>query len=752
MNHQQFPNPRAKRFLGGLLFVLGVGAAMAQTTTEEPSDEAVQLNPFVVNSETDDSWVSSQAVSGTRTRTELANLPMSMQVFTDQLIKDLKVDNLIDVVSYAAGVSKNIGQDTFGGDNTNFTLRGQASFVPMRNGFRRLRLVTTENIDRVEIIKGPASLLYGQLNPGGNVNYITKRPTLKGQFAEVRLKTGSFDYYGGSLDYNGVLVPNKLAFRLVSAYHEEKLEGLSQRTQETLVNPSVTWWVTPGTTLTLEYENSSRNRNYPQSSLPVSPLVDIQHVNWPGVDRTFTTSVSADYFDTTMEDYTAELTHRFNENFTLRANYTEEVWSEKNLANATFAGIVGPNLDMLADRRGRYGERGSWDNWTQVELANQFDFHGVEVKNLFGWQREELQYRNIISSSTVGFPGTSWLLTGRSTWVKTTAKRENFLANSSSGSTSTNLTKSYYFSNQLSFMDGRLRTLAGLRVDDFTVTAFNAANGATTNDTAAPAHVPAFGVLFKATPSLSVYATYSESFLPIYSTSRKADGSYYSPKPQTGEGMDFGVKGTLFDGKLDYTAAIYEVSNTNIVRFLLPVTVGNEVFTPTDQSGKETSRGFEFDARWQPSKDLQMIFSYGYTDAWVANDPQTRGTINGQTVLTRQGHKLAMAPTHTVAFFAKHSFDTSSALKHPYVTFGGRYESAKYSYDTYSIVNNQLVDPWKIDAHFVFDASVGADFDLGGQQCGVTLGVKNLLDKDYLGDIYRYAPGRQLFLELSMKF
>jgi outer membrane receptor protein involved in Fe transport len=113
---------------------------------------------------------------------------------------------------------------------------------------------------------------------------------------------------------------------------------------------------------------------------------------------------------------------------------------------------------------------------------------------------------------------------------------------------------------------------------------------------------------------------------------------------------------------------------------------------------------------------------------------------------------LALAPAHTAAFFIKQSFATNSALKSPYVTFGGRFESDKYAYDTYSVVNNQLVDPWKIKAHFVFDASVGADFDLGGQQCGVAVGVKNLLDKEYLSDIYRYASGRQLFLELSMKF
>lgn len=749
------------------MLLAGLLAAHAQTSPDKPDDQkpkstdddsrkdqeaAVKLNPFVVSTDSDTSWTSSQAVSGTRTRTELANLPMSMQVYTDQLIKDLGVDNLIDVVTFAAGVTKNTGQDTFGEDNTNFTLRGQASFVPMRNGFRRLRLVTTENIERVEIIKGPASLLYGQLNPGGNVNYITKRPQLKGQFAEIRGKVGSYGYYGTSGDYNGVLVPDKLAFRLVAAYHEQSKEGLKTKNVETLVNPSVTWWITPGTTLTLEYENAKRNRNYQQSPLPYSNLVDIQHVPWAGVDRTFTSTAPSDYFDTLMEDYTAEFTTRINDNFTVRANHTEEVWSEKSLSNATFTGLSGPNLDMLSNRRGRYGERGSWDNWTQVELANEFKWGGVGVKNLFGWQREELEYRNIISTSTIAYPNTAWDMKDRSTWVVTAAKRDDFIVSPSSGSTSTNLTKSWYFSNQLAFLDGKLRTLAGMRVDKFKVTAYNSANGQTTVDSAAPAHVPEVGVLYKVTPHLSVYASYSESFLPLYSTSRREDGSYYSPKPQTGVGEDFGVKGSLLDGKLDYTAAIFQVDNTNIVRFLPPVTIGNEVFSPTNQSGKESSRGFEFDSRWQPTKQTQLIFSYGYTDAWVANDPQTTGTVNGQTVRIREGHDLAMTPKHTAAFFVKQDLGDAGGFNKVYVTVGGHYQSAEYVSDTYTVVNNTLVDPWKIDSRFVLDAGIGGQFALGRQTFGVSVNVKNVLDKDYLSDPYRYAPGREIFVELSTKF
>ena len=732
--------------------MLGAGLGAAQTAPESTTEETVQLNPFVVTTETGDSWVSSQSVSGTRTLTEVQNLPMNMQVFTDSFIKDIAADDLIDVVTYAAGVSKNTGQGTFGEDNTNFTLRGHSSFLPMRNGFRRLRLVSSDNIDRVEIIKGPASLLYGQLNPGGNVNYITKRPVLKGQFADVTLKIGSYDYYSATVDYNAVIMPGKLAFRMVNAYRESNREGVDVMTVETLVNPSLTWWILPATTLTLEYEDAARNRNNWQSPLPFNNLVDITKVPWAGVDRTFTTGVKSDYYDVRLRTYTAEFTHRINRNFTLRANYTQETWTEDSVNNHTFTAITGPNLDLLNNRRGRYSIVGSWDNWKQVELANEFRWGNIEVKNLFGAQREELQYRNTLATTTVAYPNTGWLLSDQSTWVRTAATRDDFIITPASGSTSTNHTDSYYFTNQLSLLDGRLRTLLGMRVDDFEVVSFNSANNTTTTTAAEPAKVPQAGVLFKVMDGLSVYASYSESFLPVFSTSRRADGSFYSPQPQTGEGMDFGVKGSLFEGKLTYSTAIYEVSNTNIVRFLPPVTVGNETFSPTDQSGKETSRGLELDLRWQPDKDTQFIFSYGYTDAFIASDVQTRVTFNGQSIEARTGNRKSSAPEHTAALFARRDFGQVGAFKKTYASIGGNYRSEIEISDTYFVYNNQLMLPWKIEGRAIFTLGVGGEIEIFGRPVNLSVNVNNVLDKDYLDDPYRYAPGRQVFFRLNTRF
>src|SRR5690606_28981408 len=124
-------------------------------------------------------------------------------------IQDIGARDLLDVVVYSAGVSQGTGggSDTSNGDTLGFTLRGQAGFVPYRNGFRRLRLVDPATIERVEVVKGPSSVLYGLAFPGGMVNYITKRPVLRDIF-DVNLRIGSYDLYKAGFDYN-VATDNK---------------------------------------------------------------------------------------------------------------------------------------------------------------------------------------------------------------------------------------------------------------------------------------------------------------------------------------------------------------------------------------------------------------------------------------------------------------------------------------------------------------------------------------------------------------
>jgi iron complex outermembrane recepter protein len=734
------------------------GAAAASASATPPP---VQLSPFTVEAGADEGYYSTQSVSGTRTRTELMNLPLTMQVFTDQFIQDIAARDLIDVVQFSSGITIGTGQATNDGDNTSFTIRGQVSFVPMRNGFRRLRAAPAANIDRVEVLKGPASLLYGQLNPGGNVNYITKRPVPTRQFASFTGQVGSYELYRGIADINQPIVPKKLSLRLVGSYEDSQSHVARLHNITTLMNPSLTWWIRPETSLTVEFEKTKRAINAPKALLPFHARQDFADQNYP-IDRSWNTHTSQDYNDQEMTAMTGEFIHRFTPYLLLRANVTKAIWYEEVKRNGSNVNLVsnaqGNPTDLLPVRTVSYGKRGSWDQWKQFEFVNNFNFRGIDVQNIVGYQHEILEFRQkLATAQSAPSTGVQWNVRDPSTWVLTNLSETDTAVQPNTGLFSTNVTHSYYFANQLSFLEGRLRTLAGIRYDKFRVFNWVPSTDTRSETKAEPAKIPQVGVLFKILPNVSVYATYSESFLPVFNTGRRPDGAFFSPGPQSGVGSDLGLKWQLAEGRIAGTAAIYRVENTDIVRFLPPVTIptpsGPDTFSPIEQSGTDRSEGFEMDLRLRPWKNTQIMFSYGYTDAWVESDNAARATINGEVYFTRTGHWLQNAPRHAASAWVRHDLGPIGPyFKSSWVMGGGRYASERTFTETFNIINNVPTPPPIMDGYEVFDLGVGGKLNVFNQTYDVSLQVKNIFDKTYLENRFYFGPPRTFVFTVTTRF
>ncbi len=759
MNHPRSVRRRFARTVLGVL--LSAGTAFAQTppassTSSTSEDEIVMLSPFEVSSAADDGYYATSSVSGTRTRTELINLPLSMTVFNDQLIKDLGANNLIDVVGYASGVSIGSGQATGEGDDTSFTLRGMVGFVPMRNGFRRLRVAGAPNIDRVEILKGPASMLYGQLNPGGSVNYITKRPQPTRKIHTVTTRVGSYDFYQGIVDFNQPIVSGKLALRFVGSITDAGNIQERFHNQTTLLNPSLTWWIRPETSITVEYEKTNRNINGWRGSLPYDVLINFEDRPL-AVTREYNTASGGDFNDTEMTVYTAELIHRFNRNLVLRTNFTEAIWFENVRQNGGATGFTNAAKTILNRRGITYQRRGSWDKWQQYELVNNFEFKGIEVQNIAGFQNQDIEFRVERGPRQVtASPLVQWDLTNPATWIRTQLTEADTAPSTDSGRYSTTITQSFYATNQLSLFDGKVRTLAGLRIDRFKQRGYNpAGNPQRTTSSAEPAKVPQLGVLVKPLKGLSIYAAYSESFLPIFSSLQyRPDGTQFQPVPQSGKGWDVGVKGELLDGKFAYTAAVFDIENTNIIRQLPSVVLPDgSTIVPAIQNGVERSTGFETDIRLRPWKGTQLIASYGYTDAYIKSDVQTRTTLpSGDIYLTRQGHWLRDAPHHTFAFFGRHTLGDYGRMKGVYLTAGGRYVSERVSTETYNIIAGVPTAPSPMRAYTVYDLGIGTNFKVLNLDCTASLIVKNVFDKIYLPHRFNFGPPREYQFTLTTRF
>jgi iron complex outermembrane receptor protein len=231
-----------------------VAPATPATNDKSSTEDVVIMNPFQVSSAGDVGYVAGNAISATRINTPLNDLPFSITAFTPQFIADTGAESLLDVVSQSAGVKSGISNNTQG--NAAFSVRG---FVqsPQRDGFSSNALtsnyVAAPVIERVEVVKGPASLLYGAIAPGGTVNYITKS-ALERPSAESHVMLGSYNYYGAVFDENQPLIPGSLLFRIVASYenNEQYYQNVQGHTE--VVFPVFKWIISPKATLSLSYQ------------------------------------------------------------------------------------------------------------------------------------------------------------------------------------------------------------------------------------------------------------------------------------------------------------------------------------------------------------------------------------------------------------------------------------------------------------------------------------------------------------------
>ena len=237
----------------------------AQTHPTEPEDKTLVLSTFTVSTKQDDGYRAGNSVSATRIDTPIKNLPFSINAFTEQFIEDTGARDLQDIVKYAPGVT-GAGREFVSG-NTRFNIRGFDTSTPQRNGFVGARYVDPVNIQRVEVVKGPASLLYGAIEPGGTVNYITKKPFDR-RSIQFSQDVGTEEFSRTTIDLNQPLVTGKLLARVNALFEHGPNPGESTGEKRWVVAPSLTWLISSGHSLTVDYEFFRREENTPFNTLP----------------------------------------------------------------------------------------------------------------------------------------------------------------------------------------------------------------------------------------------------------------------------------------------------------------------------------------------------------------------------------------------------------------------------------------------------------------------------------------------------
>ncbi|WP_144051194.1 TonB-dependent siderophore receptor [Calothrix sp. PCC 7507] len=608
----------------GLIFSVKPVVSQSQQQPETPdtvqprSETSENETPIelVVTGEQDGYRVP-DASTATKTDTPIRDVPQSIQVIPQKVIEDQKIIRISDAVRNVSGVTP---QGGYAGNTDNYNIRGFTTYDNLRNGFySQDGNVNPTNIDRIEVLKGPASVLYGQFEPGGVVNYITKQP-LSQPYYSGEFTVGSYNTYRPSIDISGPLNSERtLLYRLNTAY-ESSGSFIDFVDQESFfIAPTLTYKISDATSLTFEYEYSKVNRTYYDGS-PPDPIIFQRPISlFLGEPDT------KDYY---RESNNVNLTfeHRFSENLKLRSAFSAELYNED-------AKTIRPD-SIDADgrtvlRRFAAGP-GYLENYSlQTQIVGKFNTGSIQHQMLLGLDLNKYIYgydflrtpANSIDlfNPVYGSPlPTSF----------ETARKERYDRN----------TIGLYLQDQVSLLPN-LKLLVGGRVDfinrknrtqDLDGSGTNLIGDATTEDFYDSPFSPRVGIVYQPIEPISLYASYSSSFNP--SSSRTATGS--TLPPESGTQYEVGIKAEALGGKLSAILAAYEITKQNVAT----TDPNNTDFSIA--AGEVKSRGIELDISGEILPGWNIIASYFVNDAFVSedNDPTLRG--NRLVNAPRQGGSL----------------------------------------------------------------------------------------------------------------
>ena len=287
----------------------------SQTPQQEPAAQQDKPIELVVTGE-QDGYNVPDATTATRTDTPLRDIPQSIQVVPRQVIEDRNTRTIAETVETVSGVV-NRGSN-FGTPSQALTIRGFNQTGNFRNGFRDVSLYEiaggTNTIERIEVLKGPASILFGQVEPGGIVNVVTRQP-LSEPYYNLAFEAGSFGYYQPIIDLSGPLTTDKtVLYRFIASYEASDSFQDFVHTNFTTVAPSITFNIGERTNLNLYYEYLDYNGNPP---IGYATLLSDGRLTPRNLYLSYPDIASV---NVTTQKYGYTLNHEFSDNWQIRNN------------------------------------------------------------------------------------------------------------------------------------------------------------------------------------------------------------------------------------------------------------------------------------------------------------------------------------------------------------------------------------------------------------------------------------------------
>ncbi|MEH1836393.1 MAG: TonB-dependent siderophore receptor [Nostoc sp.] len=564
-----------------------------QTQPTQPSDQGNEPIELIVTGE-QDGYREPNASSATKTDTPLRDIPGSIQTINKQVIEDQRAFREEDALRNVSGV---VNGNAFGDRIGTFYARGftlrrfQDGFYNDYNAARANP--DTANIERIEVLKGPASILYGTAEPGGIINTVSKKPLFE-PYSAVDLTFGSYSFYRPSVDISGPLNSSKtVAYRLNVAYENAGSFRDFVNSERIFTAPALAVKIDPNTTLTLggSYLHDTRPLdtglvaigNRP-ANLPFSrALFDPQR---PGLE--FDEKQGYIYLD-----------HKFNQNLSLRTAVRVSTAFERRDSIIVAGDVLSDNqtLPLRLSVNNQYYETYTLQN----DLISKFKTGSIAHTVLLGI---ELAKQTALDNDYQDARGASINIFNPVYGVSFPSIQD------SAPYTQDIRTFGIYLQDQITLLDN-LKLLVGGRFDTYTEKDqdFSVAVGSITNGNANQ-FTPRIGIVYQPIELISLYASYSKSFVPQVGVS--ANRTPF--QPEKGKQYEVGVKGELLQGRLSSTLALYDITRSNVLT--------NDPNNPdfSIQVGEQHSQGLEIDVVGKILPEWNIITSYAYTNATITKD------------------------------------------------------------------------------------------------------------------------------------
>lgn len=741
-----------------------IGQTPSNAPAEPPArnDEVVMLQEFSVTAKAASEYTSSESTTGTRIASSIRDLPFKVSVVTGEFMDDFNALEFREQMGYTSGV---VGYETI---STGYMLRGFDADVQLRNGFRRIGLIDKVNIERAEVIKGPAASIYGAVFPGGTINFVTRKPRVKHE-DRLTVTAGTNDAHRVQGSTTGPLGKSgKLFYRVDGALDERRYDQPFKFRYQGTISGQVLWRPSAESSLLVEAEFLER-REQAISSANVPFLV--QTVSDPyrvaSQNRTYNRYVRLatelmdfnpqgphNYSNRYVKNLTATYERRLNDTFSFRSSAN---WFDRGLVRQEVGGRDQYNATTDRVQRGTaryrpFAEGGqSWQN----DLLASFETGAIKHKLLFtlDYQRQTQTPEQYDAANNAAFPAAV------ASGLSVSNPDYGFVSYLDNPSLYSTIQKddSYidiygaFLSERATMLDGKLIVLAGLRYDSSKSVNDDLTTATPTHtDFSADAYTHQLGANYRVLPAITLYANKSTSFVPQFGVGKDANGASFPLPNESGRGWEGGIKAGLLNDRLTFTLGYYDITLENVA-------TTDSTTNITYVTGEQRSQGFELDFNWVVTPSLQFFGGYGYTDAMIVRNDVARHLI---------GTTPRRAPRDTLGLGAKYEVKQGWA-KGLFATAGVRYAarslvnpstgrnltaSASNPIVNARMPNGELLFPALAEGalvtsgsvrvddgresvynapYAVVDAGIGYKFMRGGYRQKIQLNTGNVLDRRY---------------------